>query len=138
MKLLKSFLILSLASCFISSCSKDDDPQLSKLEYLTQKPWKLKSVNIVGIGASAPESYQLDDIYTFKTDGSYLFEEGASKGDPSDPQTITGTWEFAQNETVINLSYGGFTFNQQILELNGNTLKVKFTFILELEETFGH
>ncbi len=128
---------LIMALVFFSSC-KDDEPTLSKLELLTQKPWKLKSIAIVGFPAATPESTQADDTYTFNKDGSYIFDEGGSKEDPSDPQTVNGTWAFAENETLIKLSLGGLTLNQEILELNSNTLKVKFTLLFEIEETFGH
>jgi hypothetical protein len=140
MKPLQLIFALSLmfTTALISSCSKDDDPILSRLELLTQKPWKLKSTTIVGIGSSPPESYSADDIYTFNADGTYLFDEGPTKEDPSDSQTTSGTWEFAEDETVIKLSYGGLTLNQEIVELTSTTLKVKFNFIFDLEETFEH
>lgn len=131
-------LALVLTITLISSCSKDDDPILSRLELLTQKPWKLKSSTIVGIGTSPPESYSADDIHTFNTDGTYVFDEGPTKEDSSDPQTVNGKWEFAEAETIIKLSYGGLTLNQEIVELTSTTLKVKFNFIFDLEETFGH
>ncbi|MBZ0247687.1 MAG: DUF5004 domain-containing protein [Cyclobacteriaceae bacterium] len=131
-------LALVLTITIISSCSKDDDPILSRLELLTQKPWKLKSSTIVGIGTSPPESYSADDIHTFNTDGTYVFDEGPTKEDSSDPQTVNGKWEFAEAETIIKLSYGGLTLNQEIVELTSTTLKVKFNFIFDLEETFGH
>ncbi|HNP07335.1 MAG TPA: DUF5004 domain-containing protein [Cyclobacteriaceae bacterium] len=131
-------LALVLTITLISSCSKDDDPILSRLELLTQKPWKLKSTTIVGIGTSPPESYSADDIHTFNTDGTYVFDEGPTKEDSSDPQTVNGKWEFAEAETIIKLSYGGLTLNQEIVELTSTTLKVKFNFIFDLEETFGH
>ncbi len=131
-----SSMIVGLA--LISSCSKDDESTLSKLELLTQEPWKLKSVTVVGLGSSPPESFHADDIYTFSADGVYTFDEGPTKEDPSDPQTATGSWEFAENETIIKLTTGPITLNQQIVELNTNTLKVKFNLIFDLEQTFGH
>jgi hypothetical protein len=139
MKILKISLSISLLACLvlISSC-KEDEPILSRLELLTQKPWKLKSVSIVGFPVSAPESTAADDTYTFSADGSYTFDEGGTKEEPTDPQTVTGTWEFAENETIIKLNAGGLTLNQKILELSSTTLKVKFSFIVELEETFEH
>lgn len=140
MKLTKLFLscIMLLALVFISSCSKDNEPTLSRLQLLTQKPWKLKSTSIAGIGSSPPASFSADDTHTFNADGGYLFDEGPTKEDASYPQTISGSWEFAENEKFIKLAYSGLTFNQEIIELNSNTLKVKFTFIFEIEETFSH
>ena len=122
----------------ISSCSKDDEVTLSKLELLTQKTWKLKTVAIVGLGSSAPEVYQADNIYTFAVDGGYTVDEGAVKEDPSDPQTLTGSWEFAEDETIIKLNLGGLILSQQIVELTSNTLKVKYNFIFDIEETYEH
>lgn len=134
--LLSVALVTSLA--FISSCSKDDEANLSKKELLTQKPWKLQSTTIVGLPSSPPDSFQADDTFTFATDGTYTFDEGATKEDPSDPQTQTGTWEFAENETVIKLTYGGITINQEIVELTTSTLKVKFNFLLDFENVYSH
>ncbi len=139
MKTLKLFLsVFLLTVVMLSSSCKDDEPILSRLELLTQKPWKLQSVAIVGFPVSPPESTASDDIYTFSKDGSYTFDEGGTKEDPSDPQTVTGTWEFAEEETLIKLNTGGLLLNQEILELTSTKLKVKFSFIVELEETFGH
>lgn len=139
MKILKIlFSIAITSSLFLFSSCGDDEPILSRLELLTQKPWKLKSVAIVGFPISPPESTAADDTYTFSVDGGYTFDEGSSKEDPSDPQTLTGTWEFAENETIIKLNAGGLILSQEIIELSSTTLKVKFSFIVELEETFGH
>ena len=140
MKYTKVIFLLAaiIPATLLSSCSKDDEPILSRLELLTQKPWKLKSVTIVGIGASPPESFQADDTYTFSAAGVYTFDEGSSKEDPGDPQTATGTWEFAENESIIKLNTGGLVLSQEILELNSSTLKVKFNFIFDIEQTFGH
>lgn len=126
-----------IISTLFSSCGSDE-PSLSKLELLTQKPWKLKNFSIVGLPASSPESFQADDTYTYSADGVYVFDEGATKEASNDPQTVTGSWEFAESETIIKLNSGGLQLSQEILELNSNTLKVKFNFIFDIEETFGH
>lgn len=140
MKPLKlTFTLLLLAGfAFLSSCSKDDESNLSRLELLTQKPWKLTATALLGFDAGPPESTSADDIYTFKADGSYEFDEGPTKEDASDPQTLTGTWEFRENESIIRVSYGGITLDQEILELSTTTLKVKFNFIFDIENTYGH
>ena len=135
-----NYLFLSailLGFTLLSSCSKDDEPNLSRTELLTQKSWKLTQTAVLGI-SGPPESTAADDIYTFSADGAYTFDEGASKEDPGDPQTITGTWEFIENESKIRLTYSGLTFDQEIVELSTSKLKVKFTFLVEIENTYGH
>ncbi|MCB0488751.1 MAG: lipocalin family protein [Cyclobacteriaceae bacterium] len=136
-----NYLFLSatlLGVTLLSSCSKDDEPNLSRTELLTQKPWKLTQTAIVGFGGEPPESTAADDIYTFSADGAYTFDEGASKEDAGDPQTITGTWEFLEDETKIRISYSGITLTQDIIELSTSTLKVRFNFLFDIENTFGH
>lgn len=136
---IKSLLLPAIFAGFtlLSSCGSDDESNLSRTELLTQKPWKLTQTAILGV-SGPPESTAADDIYTFSADGAYTFDEGSSKEDPGDPQTITGTWEFIENETKIRLVYGGLTFDQEIIELSTSKLKVKFTFFVEIENTYGH
>ncbi|HNP97151.1 MAG TPA: hypothetical protein PKJ63_16035 [Cyclobacteriaceae bacterium] len=137
---IKSILLLVIFAGFtlLSSCGSDDESNLSRTELLTQKPWKLTQTGIVGIGGSPPESTAADDIYTFSADGTYTFDEGATKEDAGDPQTLTGTWEFLEDETKIRISYSGITITQDIIELSTSTLKVRFNFLFEIENTFGH
>lgn len=130
-------LSLVLTTGLISSCSKDDDPTLSRLELLTQKPWKLKSTITERNGYRTPDSYSIDDTYTYNTDGTYVYDQG-TKINSSAPQTVNRTWEFGENETIIKLSEGGDIIDQEILELSELTLKVKFFNTVDIEATFGH
>jgi hypothetical protein len=42
-----------------------------------------------------------DDIYTFKSDSTGILDEGATKCDTSDPQTLPFAWSLTNNNTVL-------------------------------------
>lgn len=121
------FLAVSMALA-ISSCKKDDDnnstpannnnsgggSNLTKTEMLTAKKWK-----VVGLTVGGSDFYALfddcdkDDTHEFKTDGTYINDEGATKCDPMDDQIIsTDTWKFTDNETKIEYDGGTATIKE--------------------------
>ncbi len=112
-KLTLLFLAFSMAA-LISSCKKDDDNtpaptnnsggnNLTKTEMLTAKKWKITALTVGGQDFfTLFDDCDKDDTHEFKTDGTYINDEGATKCDPSDPQTIsTSNWKFIDNETKI-------------------------------------
>ena len=139
----RSILFVSIAALLaLSSCSKDDDPKASKTELLTAKAWKQTKIKALGVEGE-PDACDKDDTYTFKTDKTFVQDEGATKCDSSDDQTTSGTWKFNGDETIITVSTedSGITisYDETIVELSATTLKVKYTiFGIEIEETYGH
>jgi len=128
------FTVLLLgAVVFISSCDKDDEPKpKTKTELISAHPWKITKFKVTQGTASfedAPEACQGDDTETFEADGDYKFDEGATKCDPDDPQSGTGTWTFNSGETVLIISGGGLSLNYTILELTETTMRLKWDFI---------
>ncbi len=61
---------------------------------------------------------RLDNVLTFKKDGTATAGEGANKCSPTDAATTNFKWSFADNETSLNISDNVFS------ALNGN-LKIK-------------
>lgn len=108
------FLALSMAFT-VTSCNKDDDDNstpsnnnpggsnLTKTEMLTAKKWKMTALTVDGQDFYAlMDDCDKDDTHEFKTDGSYTYDEGATKCDPMDDQIISqSTWKFTDNETKI-------------------------------------
>jgi Lipocalin-like domain len=143
MKPLKLLLIVLLLAGLLelSSCSKkNDEVTLTKSELLETHTWKLTKIKVSGV-ESAPDACSLDDVYTFLDTGVYKQDEGPSKCEPSDPQTTTGTWEFTSNETKIKVSYGGgavIIFEKEIVELTSTTMRLKYNFLIDIEETYTH
>ena len=56
-----------------------------------------------------------DDLNTFESDNTYEFDEGATKCDDQDPQTIaTGSWSFIEGDTKLVLDSDSSTSNDTI------------------------
>lgn len=118
MKKITLFVLVAVMATLVSSCKKDDDnnsnnpsggSSATKTEMITAKSWKVTGLTVGGQDFySQMDACDKDDLHTFKTDNTYIYDEGASKCDPSDPQVIsTGTWKFTENETKIE--YDGET-----------------------------
>ena len=149
------FLLLVIISPFIFlSCDKDDDDESpkSRTELLTSGTWKRTALtsnpaydwNADGNAATDVLSIMLpcerDNFDTYKPNGIMETNEGASKCDPSDPQTWQTTWALVDNERQIRYDD---TYNYTIVELTEITLKLRTTFeengvTYTHDETYSH
>jgi hypothetical protein len=132
--------LLTLLLCLfaITSCIvNDDDDDNDRTKLLTEKNWKLTASTVdpaISINGSAPitnlfAQYQdcyKDNLTKFNKTGIIALDEGSTKCDASDPQTVSGTWAFNTDKTIISLTLDGETLSYQILELNKNTFKVSY------------
>ncbi|MGQ0737545.1 MAG: lipocalin family protein [Bacteroidota bacterium] len=132
MKKYLSFLAAALPAILFlfSSCDKDDNTPKTKRELLTQASWKFKSATINGSDASGLiATCEKDNILFFAAAGTGNINEGATKCNATDPDSVPFTWSFSQNETVINLSSafitGGET-NVTLVSLTETELVVSF------------
>ena len=138
-------LIFALSVFTFSSCKKKEDepvieptpPPPTKTELLTGKNWRLTAFicdppyDFFGTGTPISNVYaqfspcDKDDILLFKTNNTYVQDEGATKCNTGDPQIIaTGPWTFNSTESIITQDAG--TSNSQdfnILQLDATTLK---------------
>jgi hypothetical protein len=122
---LRCFALLLIAFAAFS-CSKKEATK-TNLEYLTQAIWKWQDAGFDSdkngsIDATDPDidDCEKDNTLDFNTDGSGTADEGGSKCDQDDEQTVPFTWVFKTNETQIE--YKGNVFN--ILSLNDTQIKV--------------
>ncbi len=128
-----TLVVLAAAMVAISSCKKDENNtsnpsnNASKKELLTAKKWKATGLTLGGTDFWPQiEDCDKDNINTFKTDGVYIEDEGATKCDPSDPQIITtSTWVFIENDT--KLVYDGDT--AKINELSTSKMVLQMDFL---------
>ena len=101
-------LILAVSTIFIlGSCSKssDNSSPKTKTELLTQASWKFKGATVGGVDVSGLlQACQKDNIYTFAAGGTGTYDEGPTKCGTSDPQTVSFTWNFSDNEATLNVS----------------------------------
>lgn len=135
-----TLMIAALAFLTVSSCKKEDDkdnggnttPTKTKTELLTAKAWKMTAMTInPGITPipggptitdffSLLEACEKDDTQKFNTGGTGVIDEGATKCNPSDPQTENFPWAFASNETKIVVDGDSF----DLVQLDATTLKM--------------
>jgi lipocalin-like protein len=95
--------------CF-SACKKGDNDK-TNTEKISLAAWKYDKAEIdinkdgtgdLPVPDSQIEPCEKDNLITFKADGTGTIDEGATKCDQSDPQSMPFTWTFKTNETVIN------------------------------------
>jgi hypothetical protein len=119
-------LAFSLLIIAALSCKKSSGSSKSHTTYLTQSSWKIQSLGVdankdgtvdYDITSSLP-ACQLDNIYTFKSDGTGTTDEGATKCNSTDPQTTPFTWAFKSNETILSGNFGISNGDANIATLN--------------------
>ena len=128
-KLLPLMVVLAMASC------KKDDPSTTQL--LTDPDgWILVAMTVDPpivdpiTGTSITDFYaqmdacDKDDITIFQDNGTYITDEGATKCDPNDPQTQTGTWVLSADEKTITVDGESWT----IESLSKSSMRVTFPF----------
>jgi hypothetical protein len=107
-----STILFALAFTF-SACSKDDSDnnnnQKSKEELIAQGSWKYKSASNNGNPYTGFLSCQTDNVLDFNLNGTGVSDEGSTKCNAADPQTIPYTWSLINNKTEIQLSASLFT-----------------------------
>jgi len=136
------------------SCKKKDEninTAKTKTELLTTGTWKYIAATInpaydyYGDGTLSTNIFDImkacekDDFETYKTNGTWEYNEGATKCDASYPQIFSLPWSFAVNETTLFVG----TVEHTILELTATTLKLRYTFedagvIYTEEDTYEH
>lgn len=146
----RNFILIALVAVFSAAiffaCSKDDEK--TKTEMLTSGSWRMSAATVSPALQGITDLYSLlpsctkDDFTTFNANGTKVDDEGATKCDPDDPQTVNGTWEFAENETklimdkntayemtltIISLSESQATFSVTSYPASGYT--TTFTFV---------
>lgn len=121
----KQLLIASIAclalGTSLSSCKK----KKTSTDFLTDPAgWMVtKYEESINGGPFTPLtllSCDLDNRFYFLEGGTTRIEEGATKCNPSDPQTRTGTWSFIENNSKIIIDGDTATINT----LDENTLNV--------------
>ena len=133
--------VLSALCCFLitfSSCKKDkDDPK----DLLTSPScWKTVKTESRATTTDAwtddTETCSTDDCTKFNADGTATFDEGATKCDPSDPQTSSGSYVLSEDGKTITITQDGFTLPATVEELTSKKLVVTVSFLGQARTTF--
>ena len=132
---------LLLTALSFSACSKDDNDDNNTSgnanALITASTWKYSDagldVNSDGVkDANLPPGFTLaacetDNTITFKSDNTGMIDEGPTKCNASNPQSVPFNWTLKNNNTEISFStalFAGLNGDLKIVELNAN----KFTF----------
>ena len=144
MKLLK-YSLIALISISLFSCEKDDDTTEPTTPIAQTNTEKLCGKNfitsdytlirngvtiITGLDTNSIPACEQDDIQRFETGGSLAFDEGATKCDPTDPQTEAGNWAFYDSETKLIFEPGPDADTLNIITNNGTVLTLGGSFII--------
>ncbi len=118
--------IVCISMIFVTSCKKDDK---SRMELITSGNWKLVS-DQEKVGNGTWQEYiqgyaacELDNYMKFSNNNTFEYNEGPTKCDPLDDQSITAPWAFENGETSLNI-LGEVLI---IEELTGSTLTVTYS-----------
>lgn len=131
------FILLAVSSAAFTSCKKDDeDPKpKTKAEMLTAKNWRISAASFT-VGATTQDAFaslpacSKDDFTKFNADKTLLSDEGTTRCNSSDPQTVSGAWDLTSNDSKLLLQETPNSSSAElydILELSDSTLKIKQT-----------
>ncbi len=125
MKLKNGLILLAFLAIAFTACKDDEEtttPSKTKMELLTSGSWVATDMllNDTSFWVLVPACAK-DDFMTFKSDGTVITDEGATKCDPMDPQTTTENWSFNSNQTKVTIDGD----EADILELTESVMRVK-------------
>jgi hypothetical protein len=136
------YYVLALVSIgfIVFSCNKDDDDKKddlsTKTQLMTSATWKYDTAAIdadkngtpdQALPAGTIENCEKDNVITFKSDSTGTLNEGATKCDPTDPQTTSFKWWFKDNGAVLyspDPIFGGLSGDVKVIELSATKLRV--------------
>lgn len=126
---LNLIVIIALSAFLFTGCDKDSAK--TKTELIAQGSWKFDKATSNGSDVTAfINACYKDNVVTFAANGTGSFDEGATKCNGADPQTMNFTWSFTTNETVLNVSgaiFAGQSGNFTIITLNETDLVLEGT-----------
>jgi hypothetical protein len=115
----------------LAACGKESGSQSgqTKTDLLTSSPWKIDQIGVDADkngSIDLPQTLQnceLDNTFTFKKDGTGIFDEGATKCNDTDPQSGSYSWSFINNESGISgdIPQLGFSGNATINTLSSTS-----------------
>lgn len=134
-----AFFVLGALTISMISCEDDPVPK-TNTQLLTQGSWKFSSATANGSDASGfLQACQKDNIYTFVAAGTGTIDEGPSKCNSGDPQTVAFNWNFASNETILHIStllFSGTSNDLTIETLSETQLIVNFPYTPPIGPSF--
>jgi hypothetical protein len=128
-----SLFLLMTGIFFVAPACKKEEKTRTKKELISNGSWILTSytvnpaIDYNGDGTDESDIYAVmeqcvkDDRTTFEADGMGTIDEGSTKCDPSDDQTIPITWSLTVNDTQLNVDGEQYT----VISLDESQLVLK-------------
>lgn len=124
-KMKKNWIFYSLLTGFLAvgllACNKDNDQPNgnSKTTLLATGTWKLKAATINGADVMASlQDCQKDNITLYATNGNGSMNEATLKCNPADPDVVSFTWQWKNNETILSVSIPLITYGDTEMTLS--------------------
>jgi Lipocalin-like domain len=105
-KIFYSAISIFFIGVFIIACKKNSDynnnTPKTKTELISASVWKFDNAKVSGVDISGfLDDCDKDNTVTFVSNGSGTADEGPTKCNSADPQTVSFTWTFENNETTL-------------------------------------
>ena len=120
-KILLTQLLFLFTLTFLTSCGKEDDPELTKTDILVAEEWKGDQVLVNGMDVSEREEV-INEIGRIKTARMKFDRNGtyhATYQNNDGQQEEDGTWEFNEDETKMTFNLYG---EVNVVRLTDNNL----------------
>jgi hypothetical protein len=127
-----AFSVICISILFFAACtSKEITAPPSKTDHITKSPWKFDKAMSGGADVSGfLQACYKDNIMTFLANGTGSIDEGPTKCNAGDPQTVNFTWNFTNNESTLNVTgavFAGQSGSFTIITLNETQLVLQGT-----------
>jgi hypothetical protein len=126
---MKSIILLLALFGFLASCEREMPAESTALaDLIKDKNWLLIADSTVSSDGTVKNNYDLlpscekDDLLQFKSNKTASFDEGVTKCNASDPQTLTIiSWALNENSKVLTLT-SAKTIEFKIQKLDASNL----------------
>jgi hypothetical protein len=137
-------LLIFISTAVTFACKKNSDNTnntgKTKTELITSSSWKFDNAKLGPADVSSfIDDCEKDNTVTFVSNMTGTVDEGATKCNSADPQTVPFTWAFENSETSLHTSTPLFPGNGDfaISTLNDTQLSVsRDTVVLGITQTF--
>lgn len=116
-------------------CSCNENASISEL--LTGDDWKMNTLTvnpaIIVNGVAITDyysqlyDYDKDNILRFRTNGTFISDEGALKENPNDPQTREGNWLLSVSEDQITVWVDSDTISYSLIDVSTDNLTLSYS-----------
>jgi hypothetical protein len=130
-------IFMGVVTLIQTSCKKTEQPIPTAPDVaaiLQNKDWKATAITVSPAMGGITDIYNnfldacnRDDLFKFNANNIFLYDEGATKCNPADPQTQDGSWNYNSNtkNLFFQLTPPSDEYNMTIKEINDTGFKAE-------------